>query len=98
VSPLALALKGLVHLYRWTLSPFIGHGCRFRPTCSEYAIEAINHHGGLKGGWLAVRRLARCHPWGGAGFDPVPGSAMPRADDRPTDRSDRPPPDSARAH
>jgi hypothetical protein len=97
VSPLALALKGLVHLYRWTLSPFIGHGCRFRPTCSEYAIEAINRHGGLKGGWLAVRRLARCHPWGGAGFDPVPGSAMPRADDRPTDRSDRPPPDTARA-
>jgi hypothetical protein len=87
VSPLAWGLKGLVHLYRWTLSPFVGHGCRFRPTCSEYAIEAITRHGGLKGGWLTLRRLARCHPWGGSGFDPVPGAPPPRMGDDPSDDS-----------
>jgi len=78
MSPLAHGLKALVHVYRWTLSPFLGHACRFRPTCSEYALDAITRHGGLKGGWLAARRLGRCHPWGGSGFDPVPGTDRPR--------------------
>ena len=72
MSPLGWLLKGAVLAYRYTLSPFIGHGCRFRPTCSEYALEAIERYGALKGGWLAARRLARCHPWGGCGYDPVP--------------------------
>lgn len=72
MSPLAHFLKGLVLGYRYTLSPLIGHGCRFRPTCSEYAIDAITTHGALRGGLLTVRRLMRCHPWGGAGYDPVP--------------------------
>ena len=68
----ALPLIGLVRLYQLTLRPFIGGHCRFQPTCSEYAIEALRTHGGVRGAWLTARRLARCHPFGGAGFDPVP--------------------------
>ena len=72
-------MKGLatapIHLYRWTLSPFLGRHCRFHPTCSAYALEAIERHGALKGWGLAVRRLLRCHPWGASGFDPVPDEA-----------------------
>ena len=59
-------------IYRLTLSPFIGWQCRFDPTCSHYALEALSKHGALRGSWLALRRLARCHPWGGWGYDPVP--------------------------
>lgn len=66
--PLWLAVRG----YRLLLSPLIGHGCRFRPTCSEYALEALERHGALAGSRLALGRLCRCHPWGGDGFDPVP--------------------------
>ena len=72
MSPLARALSLPVHLYRATLSPYVGHNCRYQPTCSVYALEALARHGGLKGAWLAMRRIGRCHPWGGAGWDPVP--------------------------
>jgi len=72
VSPLAHAMRGLVTVYRYTLSPLVGGHCRYVPTCSEYALGAIGRHGALRGGWLTLRRLARCHPWGGAGLDPVP--------------------------
>ena len=65
-------VKAPIIVYRYTLSAFIGRECRFLPTCSEYAIEAIDRHGALTGGWLALRRIARCHPWGGSGYDPVP--------------------------
>lgn len=58
--------------YKWTLSPLIGRACRFAPTCSEYAAEALVRHGPVRGGVLAARRLCRCHPWGGSGWDPVP--------------------------
>lgn len=61
-----------IRAYRYFISPLRPPSCRFLPTCSEYAIEAITVHGPVRGGWLALRRLARCHPWGGSGFDPVP--------------------------
>lgn len=73
-SPLALFLHALVRLYQLGISPLLGPRCRFQPTCSAYAIEALRLHGGLKGGWLAIKRIAKCHPWGGFGFDPVPKS------------------------
>jgi len=59
--------------YKLTLSPWIGRQCRYLPTCSDYAAEALIRHGPLRGGYLAARRFCRCHPWGGSGFDPVPG-------------------------
>jgi uncharacterized protein len=62
----------LIRGYQLLLSPLLGNNCRFHPTCSEYAIEAIRAHGFARGLWLAVRRIGRCHPWGGAGHDPVP--------------------------
>jgi hypothetical protein len=61
-----------IRLYQRTLSRLLPPSCRFAPTCSAYAIEALHRHGALKGGWLAVRRIARCHPWGPSGYDPVP--------------------------
>ena len=71
-SILAIVLVSFVRLYQLFLSPFLGANCRYQPTCSHYAIEAMRVHGGLKGGWLAIRRIMRCHPWGGFGYDPVP--------------------------
>jgi len=69
---LAWPLIQLVRLYRLAISPWFGANCRFDPTCSAYAIEALQTHGILKGTWLAVKRIGRCHPWGGSGHDPVP--------------------------
>ena len=66
------AVRLALRAYKLTLSPFIGRDCRFTPTCSEYAAEAILSHGPLKGGWMGLRRILRCHPWGGSGYDPVP--------------------------
>lgn len=63
-----------VRAYRLVLSPYLGNGCRFQPSCSVYALDALNRHGALKGGGLAVSRICRCHPWGGHGYDPVPGA------------------------
>ena len=65
-------LKAPVHAYRWTLKPLIGNGCRHLPTCSTYALDAIDRNGAWRGGWLALSRICRCHPWGTAGFDPAP--------------------------
>lgn len=65
-------LVALLRAYQYVLSPWWGGQCRFTPTCSQYAIEAIERHGALRGVWLAVRRVGRCHPWAEGGFDPVP--------------------------
>lgn len=62
----------LVRAYQWVLSPLLPPSCRHTPTCSQYAVEALTRWGFLKGGWLALRRIARCHPWGTSGYDPVP--------------------------
>jgi putative membrane protein insertion efficiency factor len=78
MNPLQHTLIFLCRLYRWTLSPlktalFGPTGrCRFEPSCSAYAIEAVRVHGALAGSWLALKRIGRCHPWGGCGHDPVP--------------------------
>ena len=61
-----------IRFYQRYVSPMLPPACRLTPTCSQYAIEAIQKHGALKGLWLALRRLLRCHPWGGSGYDPVP--------------------------
>ena len=68
----AKILIALIRVYRFTLSPFLGGSCRFLPTCSAYAIEALQTHGALRGSLLAIRRLSACHPLGRSGFDPVP--------------------------
>ncbi|MGI9422219.1 MAG: membrane protein insertion efficiency factor YidD [Hyphomicrobiaceae bacterium] len=68
----AWVLKAPIHVYRWTLRPWLGWPCRHLPTCSDYAIEAIERNGAWRGFWLTVSRLSRCQPWGSAGFDPVP--------------------------
>lgn len=62
----------LFKLYYYLASPFLGNRCRYAPSCSEYANQALETHGVIKGLWLTARRLGRCHPWGGSGFDPVP--------------------------
>jgi putative membrane protein insertion efficiency factor len=65
-------LAAPIYLYRWALSPLLPNRCRFYPSCSNYAIEAIETHGALRGGWLALRRVLRCHPFHPGGYDPVP--------------------------
>ena len=74
-EPLTLSARTVIALlrsYQWTVSPLLGPACRFEPSCSHYAIEAIRRYGALRGSVLAGRRLVRCHPLGASGFDPVP--------------------------
>ena len=71
---LAKPLIWLVRLYRLAISPWLGMNCRYQPTCSNYAIEALRVHGVFRGSWLAAKRIGSCHPWGGSGYDPVPGT------------------------
>ncbi|MFV1884523.1 MAG: membrane protein insertion efficiency factor YidD [Balneola sp.] len=63
---------GIVRFYQLAISPWLGSSCRYSPTCSHYVIEAVNEWGPLKGFWLGIKRIGRCHPWGGDGYDPVP--------------------------
>lgn len=74
MSPVARLIALPVRAYRLILSPWVGHSCRFHPSCSAYALEALEIHGGLKGARLAIARILRCHPWGGSGIDNVPGT------------------------
>jgi putative membrane protein insertion efficiency factor len=69
---LSIPFIALIRLYQLVISPWLGPKCRYTPTCSQYGIEALKKHGLLKGGWLTIKRIARCHPWGGHGYDPVP--------------------------
>jgi len=62
----------LIRIYQLSISPFLGSNCRYQPTCSQYSVDAVSKYGPLKGGWLALKRISSCHPWGGHGHDPVP--------------------------
>ncbi len=62
----------LIRIYQFAISPLLGSNCRFTPTCSNYGVEAIKKYGPFKGGWLTIKRIGRCHPWGKHGHDPVP--------------------------
>ncbi len=78
MSPAAYALRGVVQTYRYTLRGVIGANCRFEPSCSEYALEALACHGALTGSALSARRILRCNPWNDGGFDPVPPPSRER--------------------
>lgn len=82
------ALRGLFRGYRVLVSPMLGPSCRFAPSCSEYAEQALEMHGAWRGGWLAVGRLCRCGPWNPGGYDPVPGAAAESAELSPWTPSD----------
>lgn len=69
---LSFILSIPIHFYRYCISPMLPRSCRFTPTCSQYALEALRKHGPIKGIYLTIKRLLRCHPWGGSGYDPVP--------------------------
>jgi len=62
----------IIRIYQYTISPYFPASCRYSPSCSAYGIEALKKHGPFKGGWLAIKRIASCNPWGGSGYDPVP--------------------------
>jgi putative membrane protein insertion efficiency factor len=76
---LSALLRGLIRAYQLFLSPLVGPTCRYLPSCSDYAATAIHRHGAVVGSWLALKRLLRCHPWGGSGYDPVPPARPPRS-------------------
>ncbi len=69
---LGFIFMGMIRTYQYTISPLLMPACRYTPTCSHYGIDAIKKHGAFKGGWMALKRIARCNPWGGHGHDPVP--------------------------
>ena len=75
-------LRGLIRAYQLLISPLLGPRCRHLPSCSEYTAQAIALHGPVRGGWMGLRRIVRCNPWGTSGYDPVPGSDGARSSDR----------------
>ena len=78
-DPLRWLLIGLLRAYRVLISPLYGQVCRYHPSCSAYALDAVTTHGSLRGTWLAARRLVRCHPWAAGGYDPVPPRSSRRS-------------------
>ncbi len=78
-DPVRWLLIGFLRLYRLAISPLYGQVCRYHPSCSAYALDAVTRHGSLRGSWLAARRLMRCHPWADGGYDPVPPSRSSRS-------------------
>jgi uncharacterized protein len=72
IKLLAVPFILLIKIYQLLISPLFPSSCRYNPTCSHYTLEALKKYGLLKGGWLGIKRIARCHPWGGSGYDPVP--------------------------
>ncbi|HEY9826916.1 MAG TPA: membrane protein insertion efficiency factor YidD [Stenomitos sp.] len=72
MNSLQVILLGLIHAYRRLVSPLLPPSCRYQPTCSAYALDAIRQHGAIAGSWLALKRILRCHPWSAGGYDPVP--------------------------
>lgn len=92
MNPVSILLRVLIRAYQWLIAPVLGANCRFAPSCSEYAHEALGIHGPIRGSWLALCRILRCHPWGGAGYDPVPprsSLARSAAGDTPTHAAGR---------
>src|SRR4030095_692272 len=85
--PMKYVLIGLLKLYRLVISPLYGNVCRYYPSCSAYALRAVEVHGAARGSWLALRRLLRCHPWAPGGYDPVPGT--PEFDEEMRDQARR---------
>ncbi len=79
MTPIAYFLRRLVRIYQILISPALPAHCRFAPSCSEYAMDAISDLGAAQGSWLAIRRVIKCHPWGGHGYDPVPHRTGPDA-------------------
>ncbi len=77
-----LILKTLIRAYQLLISPVTAGTCRYLPTCSQYAVEAVETHGAIQGSWLATKRICRCHPWGSSGFDPVPGGGASAGDEK----------------
>lgn len=92
INAILVALfSGAIKAYRLLISPFLGAQCRFAPSCSAYALEALQLHGACRGGWFALRRICRCHPWGGCGYDPVPPRGIPTIA-HPSPKPSAPPP------
>lgn len=69
-------LHWLIRFYQIAISPLLGPRCRYIPTCSQYSLEAVHSYGAVRGAWLAIQRICRCHPWGGSGYDPVPSKVI----------------------
>ena len=95
MTPLAYVVSLPVRAYRLIFSPWIGYNCRYQPTCSAYAMEALEKHGALKGSYLTIRRIGRCHPLGGTGYDPVPDPKKPHSHAKHSQCNHDTPPDNA---